>query len=67
MKFILTNRKQEAEFKQIEAQGIAEFQRIGAAGISDQLLRWKEIEATLENVDLTLACACNLSSTLPCP
>jgi regulator of protease activity HflC (stomatin/prohibitin superfamily) len=48
MEFILTKEKQEAERKRIEAQGIADFQRIVAAGISDQLLRWKGIEATLK-------------------
>ena len=30
----------------IEAQGIADFQRIVAQGISPQLLEWKGIEAT---------------------
>jgi prohibitin 1 len=48
MEFILTKEKQEAERKRIEAQGIADFQRIVAAGISEQLLRWKGIEATLK-------------------
>jgi regulator of protease activity HflC (stomatin/prohibitin superfamily) len=46
MEFVLTKEKQEAERKRIEAQGIADFQRIVAQGISDQLLRWKGIEAT---------------------
>jgi len=46
MEFILTKEKQEADRKRIEAQGIADFQRIVAAGISEQLLRWKGIEAT---------------------
>ena len=46
MEFILTREKQEAERKRIEAQGIADFQNIVAKGISDQLLRWKGIEAT---------------------
>ena len=35
-----------AERKRIEAQGIADFQRIVTKGISPQLLRWKGIEAT---------------------
>jgi prohibitin 1 len=48
MEFILTKEQQEAERKRIEAQGIADFQRIVAAGISEQLLRWKGIEATLK-------------------
>ena len=46
MEFILTKEKQEADRKRIEAQGIADFQKIVAAGISEQLLRWKGIEAT---------------------
>jgi prohibitin 1 len=48
MEFVLTKEKQEADRKRIEAQGIADFQRIVAAGISEQLLRWKGIEATLK-------------------
>ncbi len=46
MSFILQKEKQEAERKRIEAQGIADFQRIVAQGISPQLLEWKGIEAT---------------------
>ncbi len=46
MEFILTKEKQEADRKRIEAQGIADFQKIVAAGLSDQLLQWKGIEAT---------------------
>jgi prohibitin 1 len=46
MEFILTKEKQEADRKRIEAKGIADFQAIVAAGISNQLLRWKGIEAT---------------------
>ena len=46
MEFVLTKEKQEAERKRIEAQGIADFQKIVAQGLSDQYLRWKGIEAT---------------------
>jgi prohibitin 1 len=46
MKFVLQKGQQEAERKRIEAQGIADFQRIVAQGISAQLLEWKGIEAT---------------------
>jgi regulator of protease activity HflC (stomatin/prohibitin superfamily) len=46
MQFVLTKERQEADRKRIEAQGIADFQTIVAKGISDQLLRWKGIEAT---------------------
>src|SRR5262249_8187551 len=46
MSFILQKEKQEAERKRIEAQGISDFQKIVAQGISPQLLEWKGIEAT---------------------
>jgi prohibitin 1 len=46
MSFILQKEKQEAERKRIEAQGIADFQRIVAQGLNQQLLEWKGIEAT---------------------
>ncbi len=46
MSFVLDREKREAERKRIEAQGISDFQRIVAQGISQQLLTWKGIEAT---------------------
>ncbi len=46
MQFVLAKEKQEADRKRIEATGIADFQNIVARGISEQLLRWKGIEAT---------------------
>lgn len=46
MKFVLQKEQQEAERKRIEAQGIADFQKIVAQGLSPQLLEWKGIEAT---------------------
>ena len=46
MQFVLTREKQEADRKRIEAKGIADFQDIVSKGISDQLLKWKGIEAT---------------------
>jgi prohibitin 1 len=46
MEFILAKERQEADRKRIEARGIADFQNIVAQGISEQLLRWKGIEAT---------------------
>jgi len=46
MSFVLQREQQEAERKRIEAAGIADFQRIVAQGISQQLLTWKGIEAT---------------------
>ena len=46
MQFVLAKERQESERKAIEAQGIADFQRIVSSGISDELLRWKGVEAT---------------------
>lgn len=46
MRFVLERERQEAERKRIEAQGIADFQRIVVQGIDERLLRWKGIEAT---------------------
>ncbi len=46
MQFVLDKEKREAERKRIEAQGIADFQRIVTQGISEPLLQWKGIEAT---------------------
>ena len=48
MNFVLQKERQEAERKRIEAQGISDFQRIVAQGISQPLLDWKGIEATVE-------------------
>jgi regulator of protease activity HflC (stomatin/prohibitin superfamily) len=55
MRFVLAKEKQEAERKRIEAQGIQNFQRIVSQGISDQLLRWKGIEATASLAESTNA------------
>ncbi|WP_224360456.1 prohibitin family protein [Hyalangium versicolor] len=46
--FRLKTEEKEAERKRIEARGIRDFQEIIAKGISDQLLRWRGIEATLQ-------------------
>jgi len=46
MKFVLQKEQQEAERKRIEAQGISDFQKIVAQGLSQQILEWKGIEAT---------------------
>jgi len=48
MNFVLQKERQEAERKRIEAQGISDFQRIVTQGISQPLLDWKGIEATME-------------------
>jgi len=46
MQFVLLKEQREAERKKIEGQGIAEFQKIVTEGISENLLKWKGIEAT---------------------
>lgn len=44
--FRLEKETKEAERKRIEAKGIRDFQEIVSEGISEELLRWKGIEAT---------------------
>ncbi len=46
MEYVLLKESQEAERKRIEAQGIADFQKIVASGVTPSLLTWKGIEAT---------------------
>jgi regulator of protease activity HflC (stomatin/prohibitin superfamily) len=46
-KFRVEREAEEAKRKQIEANGIAAFQRTVSQGISDSYLRWRGIEATL--------------------
>ena len=48
MQFVLLKETQEAERKRIEAQGIADFQRIITRGLTKNLLRWKGVEATMK-------------------
>lgn len=48
MQFVLAKERQEADRRRIEAQGIADFQKIVSQGINEQLLKWKAIEATLK-------------------
>jgi regulator of protease activity HflC (stomatin/prohibitin superfamily) len=53
MEFVLQREKQEADRKRVEAAGIKDFQDIVSQGISDKLLEWKGIEATMELVKST--------------
>jgi regulator of protease activity HflC (stomatin/prohibitin superfamily) len=46
--FRVEREQKESERKIIEANGIAEFQKIVSQGISESYLRWRGIEATLE-------------------
>jgi len=45
MAFVLQKEKQEAERKRIEAQGIADYQRIISTGLSDKQLQYEMIKA----------------------
>jgi regulator of protease activity HflC (stomatin/prohibitin superfamily) len=47
-RFRVEREAEESRRKQIEADGIAAFQRTVSQGISDSYLRWRGIEATLE-------------------
>jgi len=46
--FRIIKERKEAERKRIEAKGIKDFQDIVSNGISEKLLKWKGIEATLD-------------------
>ena len=48
MEFVLQRERQEAERKRVEALGIKDFQNIVSEGISEKLLAWKGIEATID-------------------
>lgn len=48
MTFVLQKEKQEAERKRVEAQGIADYQRILSTGLSDKLLQYETIKANKE-------------------
>lgn len=48
MEFVLLKEKQEAERKRVEAQGIADYQRIINIGLTDQQLQYEQIKAMKE-------------------
>jgi regulator of protease activity HflC (stomatin/prohibitin superfamily) len=48
MQFVLQKEKQEAERKRVEAQGIADYQRIISSGLTDKQLQYETIKANLE-------------------
>ncbi len=48
MQFVLQKEKQEAERKRVEAQGIADYQRIISTGLTDKQLQYESIKAQLE-------------------
>jgi regulator of protease activity HflC (stomatin/prohibitin superfamily) len=48
MQFVLQKEKQEAERKRVEAQGIADYQRIISLGLTDKQLQYEQIKAQKE-------------------
>lgn len=48
MQFVLQKEKQEAERKRVEAQGIADYQRIISESLSDKQLQYEQIKAMKE-------------------
>jgi regulator of protease activity HflC (stomatin/prohibitin superfamily) len=48
MEFVLQKEKQEAERKRVEAQGIADYQRIINTGLTEQQLKYEQIKALKE-------------------
>ncbi len=48
MEFVLQKEKQEAERKRVEAQGIADYQRIINTGLTDNQLQYEQIQAIKE-------------------
>ena len=47
MQFVLQKEKQEAERKRVEAQGIADYQKIISSGLGDKQLQYEQIHITL--------------------
>jgi regulator of protease activity HflC (stomatin/prohibitin superfamily) len=45
MQYVLSKEKQEADRKRVEAQGIADYQRIIGEGLSDKQLKYEQIKA----------------------
>ncbi|HLL96785.1 MAG TPA: prohibitin family protein [Spirosoma sp.] len=45
MQFVLAKERQEAERKRVEAQGIADYQKILSTGLSDKQLQYEQIQA----------------------
>jgi regulator of protease activity HflC (stomatin/prohibitin superfamily) len=48
MQFVLSKEKQEAERKRVEAQGIADYQRIISESLTDRQLQYEQIKAQKE-------------------
>jgi regulator of protease activity HflC (stomatin/prohibitin superfamily) len=50
MKFVLDKERQEADRKRVEAQGIADYQRILTASLTDKLIQYEQIKVQKELV-----------------
>jgi len=48
MQFILAKERQEADRKRVEAQGIADYQKIISESLTDKQLQYEQIKATME-------------------
>jgi len=48
MQFILAKERQEADRKRVEAQGIADYQQIISASLTEKQLQYEQIKATME-------------------
>jgi regulator of protease activity HflC (stomatin/prohibitin superfamily) len=48
MQFVLAKERQEADRKRVEAQGIADYQRIISLSLTDKQLQYEQIKATFE-------------------
>jgi hypothetical protein len=48
MTFVLAKERQEADRKRVEAQGIADYQRIISLSLTDKQLQYEQIKATFE-------------------
>jgi regulator of protease activity HflC (stomatin/prohibitin superfamily) len=48
MQYVLSKEKQEADRKRVEAQGIADYQKIIGEGLSDKQLKYEQIKAYKE-------------------
>jgi regulator of protease activity HflC (stomatin/prohibitin superfamily) len=48
MQFVLAKERQEADRKRVEAQGIADYQRIISESLTDRQLQYEQIKATME-------------------
>lgn len=68
MQFTIEKEKLEAQRKRIEAGGIADFQKIVSAGITNSYLKWKGIEATqklAESQNSKIIVVGNTSESMP--